>query len=102
MHQKNGILNLKMRYTPNMRSGITQINAIPVIPILWNSYRAIKNRRKSIATLPPFSREYVDIRFVIYLAWLFSTAVRPICEIRYTKLLNLVYGGNWPTNSSTA
>ena len=37
-----------------------------------------------------------------YFAWLFSTAVRPIWEILYTKLLNFVYGGNCPTNSSTA
>ena len=82
--------------------GMRHIIAKAEKPAVINSYMASKNRRKSRDTLPPFSLVYVLSAFAIYLACSFSVAVKPSCEIRYTKLLNFVYGGNWPTNSSTA
>ena len=74
-------------------------------PAVTSSYMASKKRRKSNKTLPPpILPDIVLNEFVIegyYLAWLFSVAVRPSCDMRYTKLLKRVYGGNCPTNSST-
>ena len=90
------------KYINKTMKGMMQTIAKAGKPAVTNWYIAKKNRRKSNNTLPPFSREYATTLFVIYLAWLFSTAVRPIWDMRYTKLLNFVYGGNWPTNSSTA
>ena len=80
-----------------------QIIAKELKPDMKKLYNASKNRRKSNPTLPPCSWAYdFTIPVINYLACEFSTAVRPICDMRYTKLLNLVYGGNCPTNSSTA
>ena len=63
-----------------------------VIPAVANKYNANRNRRKSAMPLPPTILFVYDenAAFIRYLAWLFSVAVRPSCDKRYTKLLNAV------------
>ena len=79
------------------RIGMDDKKAKELKPELINANMAEKNRRRSNKTLPPpkllaYDENEPFIR--PYLAWLFSVAVRPNCDNRYTKLLNDVYGGN--------
>ena len=71
--------------------GDKQTIAKALKPTLTNRNKESKNRRKSKYTLPPFSFAYnfIDL-FAIYNECSFSVAVKPNCDIRYTKLLNLV------------
>lgn len=72
-------------------NGIAQMMAKALKPAWMNWNMASKNRRKSKDTLPPCSCVYVFITlFAIYNECWFSVAVKPNCDIRYTKLLNLV------------
>ena len=72
-------------------TGIKQTIANKLKPTEINRAIASKNRRKSSKTLPPFSFAYSFIAlFAIYNACWFSVAVKPNCDMRYTKLLNLV------------
>ena len=61
-----------------MSNGIMHIIANVLKPATMKLYIASKNRRKSNNTLPPCSWAYDFTIPVIYLAWLFSTAVNPI------------------------
>ena len=101
--QKSSILCRKVTITDRIKIGDRHMTAKGAKPAWINWYRASKNRRRSNSTLPPCSFAYVlNAVLAIYLACSFSTAVKPNWDIRYTKLLNFVYGGSWPTNSSTA
>ena len=77
-NQNADILHLNTAIAPNTRSGIKHTIANALKPAVINWYIANKNKRKSNNTLPPFSREYVEMLVVIYFAWLFSIAVNPI------------------------
>ena len=72
--------------------GIEHIIAKELIPVLINAKMAMKNRRRSNNTRPPpkLLAYGENAPFIRYLAWLFSVAVRPSCDKRYTKLLNAV------------
>ena len=56
--QKANMPHLNIKYPINMTKGTMHMMAKVENPAVTNWYMAKKNRRKSINTLPPFSREY--------------------------------------------
>ena len=70
--QKTPIFHLNAAYTNNMANGDRQMTAKALKPELMNRKMASENKRKSNATLPPFSWVYSDSLFVYTFAIYFA------------------------------